>query len=72
MKNMKWLKPVLIVAAILAVLVLGGNYLNLQEHLNAALVGIKDLGPAGMGVFAVLYIVASVFFIPGSLLTLGA
>jgi uncharacterized membrane protein YdjX (TVP38/TMEM64 family) len=72
MKNLKWLKPVLIIAAIVAVLVIGGKYLNLQENLNNALVWIKDLGPAGMGVFALLYIVACVFFIPGSLLTLGA
>jgi uncharacterized membrane protein YdjX (TVP38/TMEM64 family) len=72
MKNMKWLKPVLIVAAVVAVLVLGGKYLNLQEHLNNALVWVKDLGPAGMGVFALLYVVACVFFIPGSLLTMGA
>jgi uncharacterized membrane protein YdjX (TVP38/TMEM64 family) len=72
MKNMKWIKPVLILVAIVAVLVLGGKYLNLQERLNDALVWIKDLGPEGMGVFALLYIVACVFFIPGSLLTLGA
>jgi uncharacterized membrane protein YdjX (TVP38/TMEM64 family) len=72
MKNLKWLKPLLITAAIVAVLVVGGKYLNLQEHLNNALVWIKDLGPAGMGVFALLYIAACVFFIPGSLLTLGA
>jgi len=72
MKKLKWIKPVLIVAVIVAVLVIGGKYLNLQEHLNSALVWIKDLGPVGMGVFALLYVVACVFFIPGSLLTLGA
>ncbi len=72
MKNLKWIKPLLIVVAVVAVLVIGGKYLNLQEHLNNALVWIKDLGPVGMGVFALLYIVACVFFIPGSLLTMGA
>ena len=72
MKNIKWLKPVLIVAAIVAVLVLGGKYLNLQQHLADALDWIKDLGPAGMGVYAGLYVFACVFFIPGSILTMGA
>ncbi len=72
MKNIKWLKPLLMAPAIVAVLVIGGKYLNLQDRLNDALGWIKDLGPAGMGVFALLYIVACVFFIPGSLLTLGA
>ncbi|RKX40953.1 MAG: hypothetical protein DRP64_11930 [Verrucomicrobia bacterium] len=72
MKNIKWLKPVLILSAIVAVLVLGGKYLNLQQHIADALEWIKDLGPAGMGVYAGLYILACVFFVPGSLLTLGA
>lgn len=72
MKMLKWLKPVLIVAAIVAILVIGGKQLNLQDHLNTTLVRIKDLGPVGMVVFALLYVVACVFFIPGSLLTLGA
>lgn len=58
--------------AIVAVLVLGGKVLNLQQRLADALAWIDGLGPLGMGVFALLYIVACVFFIPGSLLTLGA
>jgi len=72
MKNIKWLKPVLVLAAIVAVLVLGGRYLNLQQHIADALEWVKGLGPAGMGVYAGLYILACIFFIPGSLLTLGA
>lgn len=72
MKNMKWIKPVLLIAVVVAVLVLGGKYLNLQQHLADVLGWIEDLGVAGMGVFAGLYVFACVFFIPGSLLTLGA
>ena len=72
MKNLKWLKPVLILIAIVAVLVLGGKYLDLQQRIADALEWIKNMGTAGMGVFAGLYILACVFFIPGSLLTLGA
>jgi uncharacterized membrane protein YdjX (TVP38/TMEM64 family) len=72
MKNLKWIKPLLIIAVIVTVVVIAGKQLNLQEVLANALAWIKDLGPAGMGVFALLYIVACVFFIPGSLLSLGA
>lgn len=72
MKNLKWIKPLLIVAAVVAVLVLGGKYLNLQQKIADVLAWIEELGPAGMGVYALLYVVACVFFIPGSLLTLGA
>ena len=72
MKNLKWIKPLLIVTAVAAVLVLGGKYLNLQQKIADVLAWIEGLGPAGMGVYALLYIVACVFFIPGSLLTLGA
>ena len=72
MKNLKWIKPILILAAIVAVLVLGGKYLNLQQRIADVLAWIESLGPSGMAVYALLYIVACVFFIPGSLLTLGA
>jgi uncharacterized membrane protein YdjX (TVP38/TMEM64 family) len=72
MKILKWTKPLLIITAIVAVLVLGGKYFNLQQRLADALAWIEGLGPAGMGVYTLLYIVACVFFIPGSLLTLGA
>lgn len=71
-KFKKWIKPVLIIAAIALVLVLGGKYLDLQSRIVEALDWIKGLGPLGMIVFAALYILACVFFIPGSLLTLGA
>ena len=72
MKNMKWLKPILILTTIVAVLILGGKYLNLQQHIADALTWIEGQGTAGMGIYAGLYIFACVFFIPGSLLTLGA
>ena len=72
MKNLKWIKPLLIVTAVAAVLVLGGRYLDLQQRIADALNWIKELGPMGMGVFAGLYVFACIFFIPGSLLTLGA
>lgn len=72
MKNLKWIKPLLVLVAVVAVLVWGGKYLNLQQHVADTLAWVEKMGPAGMGVFAGLYIFACVFFIPGSLLTLGA
>lgn len=72
MRNTGWIKVVLTAAAIVAIVVIGGKYLHLQDLLGRALGWIEEQGMAGMGVFALLYIVACVFFIPGSLLTLGA
>jgi len=72
MKNIKWIKPVLILAAIVAVLVVGGKYLNLQQRLADVLAWIEGLGTMGYGVYAGLYILACVFLVPGSILTLGA
>lgn len=72
MKNLKWIKPLVIAVLVLTVLAVGGKYLNLQQKIADVLSWIEGLGPAGMAVYALLYIVACVFFIPGSLLTLGA
>jgi uncharacterized membrane protein YdjX (TVP38/TMEM64 family) len=66
------LKPVAILALVALALVLGGRHLNLQQRISDVLAWIENLGPAGMGVYAALYMVACVFFVPGSLLTLGA
>ncbi|MGB7443029.1 MAG: TVP38/TMEM64 family protein [Coleofasciculaceae cyanobacterium] len=45
---------------------------NPQEWLRNALQWIQDLGPVGAIAFIILYIVATVAFLPGSILTLGA
>ncbi|MGF1604144.1 MAG: TVP38/TMEM64 family protein [Thermosynechococcaceae cyanobacterium] len=49
----------------------GGGF-NPQQLLVDALEWVKELGPVGAIAFIGLYIVATVAFIPGSLLTLGA
>jgi uncharacterized membrane protein YdjX (TVP38/TMEM64 family) len=46
--------------------------LNAQAVLRSALDWIQSLGPWGPVMFAVLYILATVLFLPGSILTLGA
>src|SRR6266581_2929299 len=55
------------VAILLAV-----KYFHVQDLLKAALDSIGELGPWGPVIFVGLYVVATVLFVPGSVLTLGA
>ena len=45
---------------------------NPQQWLRTALEWIQDLGPVGAIAFIFIYIIATVAFLPGSILTLGA
>ena len=59
--------------ALLAVgLVLAAHYFDAPARLRVALDGIARLGPWGPALFALLYVAATVFFLPGSILTVGA
>src|SRR6266478_4245055 len=53
-------------------LVLALKYFHIQDLLKAALEWIGKLGPWGPVIFVGLYVVATVLFVPGSVLTLGA
>jgi len=53
-------------------LIVAAKIFNLQEILKDSLALIANLGPGGPAVFILIYILATVLFIPGSLLTLGA
>src|SRR5437867_4039715 len=66
----RW-KWVLYVAAGIGI-VLAVKYLHVQDLLKAALDWIGKLGPWGPLIFAGIYVVATVLFVPGSVLTLGA
>jgi uncharacterized membrane protein YdjX (TVP38/TMEM64 family) len=58
-----------------AVILLGFLVYNrafFQELMRSSLEWIQDLGPLGSVVFVVVYILATIFFLPGSILTLGA
>jgi len=46
--------------------------LNIQEFLSSILDWIADLGPWSPAAFIATYILATIFLIPGSILTLGA
>jgi len=55
----------------IAVIVIA-RYLGAVELLRATLEWTKGLGPLGPIVFIAIYVAACVFFIPGSILTIGA
>lgn len=65
------MKTVLVVAAVLVLLVVLRSF-NVRGALVDALESIRELGPLGPLIFVVLYVVATVLFVPGSVLTLGA
>src|SRR6185437_16589306 len=54
------------------IIVLALKYFHVQDLLKAALDWIGRLGPWGPVIFVGLYVVATVLFVPGSVLTLGA
>ena len=66
----RW-KWVLYVAAGIGI-VLAVKYLHVQDLLKSALNWIGKLGPWGPVIFVGLYVVATVLFVPGLVLTLGA
>ena len=53
-------------------LVLALKYLHVQDVLKSGLDWIGKLGPWGSVLFVGLYVVATVLFVPGSVLTIGA
>ena len=67
----------LIVKVVLAVVVMAGlvvvtRFIDVPQIFRNALAWISGLGPTGPLVFVLLYILACVLLLPGSLLTLGA
>jgi uncharacterized membrane protein YdjX (TVP38/TMEM64 family) len=64
----KWL----LYLAIGVALVFAAKFLSVQDLLKQALDWVGRLGPWGALVFIAIYVVATVLFIPGSVLTLGA
>ena len=64
----QWLLYVAIAAAVIA----AAKYFHVQDFLKQALDWVGQLGPWGPILFIAMYVVATVLFIPGSVLTLGA
>ena len=48
------------------------KFFHVQDLLGASLQRIRDMGPAGIGIFVLIYILSCVLFLPGAVLTLGA
>ncbi|MBI5154115.1 TVP38/TMEM64 family protein [Candidatus Poribacteria bacterium] len=65
------LKLVLAVVVVTGLLV-ASRLFPIGEYLKQFLDWIRELGPLGYGLFVLAYVAASVFFLPGSVLTLGA
>jgi uncharacterized membrane protein YdjX (TVP38/TMEM64 family) len=59
-------------ATVLVAVILAARMLPLEAWLNALSDRVAALGPAGVVVFAAVYAVAVVLFVPGSVLTLAA
>lgn len=64
-------RPVLFILAAVA-LAAAFKYFNIQLLLRNSLDWIAGMGPSGPLIFVMIYILACVFFVPGSVLTLGA
>jgi len=62
----------LLVVLVVFLLLAGIKYFHVQELLKKVLSWVADLGPWGPLIYILIYILACVFFIPGSILTLGA
>ena len=66
----RW-KLILVIGLAVA-LIVAAKFFNFQGILKNALESIASLGPWGPAAFILIYIIATVLFIPGSLLTLGS
>lgn len=66
-----WIKSAGMVFLVVGVIA-SWNYLDLTTHLKSLLAWIDQLGWVGIFMYALLYTVSCVLFIPGSILTLGA
>lgn len=64
-------KVLILIVAILALIVLGRQF-HFGELFSAMLDRIRDMGALAPVLFIILYIIAAVLFVPGSVLTIGA
>jgi uncharacterized membrane protein YdjX (TVP38/TMEM64 family) len=76
MGRSQWAKPKFWLRVLLGLgLAMGAailcQHFNLQTLLQSSLLWVKNLGSVGIVAFVVIYNLATVLFIPGSLLTLG-
>jgi len=68
----RFMFKLLLIILVVFLLLAGIKYFHVQELLKKLLSWVADLGTWGPLIYIVIYILACVFFIPGSILTLGA
>ncbi|MGF1675104.1 MAG: TVP38/TMEM64 family protein [Rivularia sp. (in: cyanobacteria)] len=68
-QHKRFLKPILI-ACLIGIIIIAAKYFNLQGLLSKSLLWVDSLGWWGPFAFIIIYNVATLLFIPGSLLTL--
>jgi uncharacterized membrane protein YdjX (TVP38/TMEM64 family) len=68
----RFLFKLLLIILVVFLVLAGVKYFHVQELLKRVLGWVGDLGPWGPFFYTIIYILACVFFIPGSILTLGA
>lgn len=61
-----------LIAALVAILLMAAKYFHVQELLKRALLWIDNLGAWAPVAFIVIYNLATVLFVPGSIVTMGA
>jgi uncharacterized membrane protein YdjX (TVP38/TMEM64 family) len=62
----------LFLAVLVTALITAANYYDMERLFTNTLQWIENAGPAGPIIFFILYVVATVFMLPGTILTLGA
>jgi uncharacterized membrane protein YdjX (TVP38/TMEM64 family) len=70
MKRLLQPRVILIIVALIALIALG-RYFHLGELFSAMLDRIRGMGALAPVLFIILYVVAAILFIPGSVLTIG-
>lgn len=68
----RFIFKLLLIVLVAFLLLAGMKYFHVQELSKKVLNWVADLGAWGFIIYIVIYILACVFFIPGSILTLGA
>jgi uncharacterized membrane protein YdjX (TVP38/TMEM64 family) len=68
----RFIFKLLLIILVISLVLAGTKYFHLQELLKKVLSWVADLGVWGPFFYIVIYILACVFLIPGSILTLGA
>jgi len=68
----KWLLYLGVAIALIAAAIVAFKYFDGQKLLKQAIDWVGQLGPWGPIIFIAIYILATVLFVPGSALTLGA